>query len=216
MSSIQLSRQKAMYFLGAFAITLSIGRTVYTQQLSFLFLIWNLFLAWIPYWIINYGIKKESKLNFQNAVLALTWLAFLPNAPYLVTDFIHFHSAARTKWLDIVLLSTYALSGILLFYFSIRKFKEIFFNLIPKRLQALATFTIIAASSYGIYLGRVLRFNSWDVVTNPIHLIGSILRSVFSPGCFLHTAYITLLFMVFLYISVRVFDVLFYPIHEET
>ncbi|HEY1040293.1 MAG TPA: DUF1361 domain-containing protein [Bacteroidia bacterium] len=215
MSTTQLNRQKALYFLGAFAICLSIGRAIYTEQLSFLFLTWNLFLAWIPYWLINHTVKKEPRLNVKNGILILVWLAFLPNAPYLVTDFIHFHSTAKTRWLDIVLLSSYALSGILLFYFSIRKFKELFYDLIPERLQALATFTIIAASSYGIYLGRVLRFNSWDVITSPFYLVNSILRSIFNPDCFMHTAYITVLFMVFLYISVRVFDFLFYPANEE-
>lgn len=215
MNNTTKSQLKALYFLSAFAVCLSVGRSIYTQHWSFLFLIWNLLLAWIPYWISLYGIKRENKLNLRTAVFIMGWLPFLPNAPYLVTDFIHFHSTSKTKWLDIVLLSTYALSGILLFYFSIRKLKETCYNLIPKKWQALATFGIIGSSAYGIYLGRVLRFNSWDVITNPVELMSSIFRSIFSPSCFVHTAYITLLFMVFLYISVRVFDFLFYQANEE-
>ncbi len=215
MTLLNQNRQKALYYLSAFAICLSIGRSIYTQHWSFLFLIWNLFLAWIPYWISIYGIKRENKLNVRTAVFIMGWMAFLPNAPYLVTDFIHFHSTSKTKWLDIVLLSNYALAGILLFYFSLRNLKETCYNLIPQKWQAPATFGIIAASAYGIYLGRVLRFNSWDVLTNPLELANSIFRSIFNPNCFVHTAYITLLFMVFLYISVRVFDFLFYQVNEE-
>lgn len=211
MNSINhLNRQKALYFLSAFAISLSIGRAIYTQHLGFLFLIWNLFLAWIPYLISNYAFKETKKLNLKIVITMGCWLLFLPNAPYLVTDLVHFHSTYKTRWLDLVILCTYALTGILLFYFCIRKFKHIYFVHLHEKLRHLALIAILGASAYGIYLGRVLRFNSWDVLTNPMELIHSIINSVFKPGYFIHTAYITLLFMVFLYISVRVFDFLFY------
>lgn len=110
------------------------------------------------------------------------WLAFLPNAPYLVTDFIHFHSTSKTKWLDIVLLSTYGLQE---FCFSILvlKTKGDLLQFDPKKWQALATFGIIGSSAYGIYLGRVLRFNSWDVITNPLELM-SYFRSIFKSILF--------------------------------
>lgn len=216
MISIELNRhQKALYSISLFAICLSITRVAYTGNYSFLFLIWNLFLAWIPYWISNTKFKEHNSINFKLFCYVGIWLLFLPNAPYLLTDLVHFHSTSKTKWLDLVLLSTYAISGILLFYFSLQHFKNNFLLKRRKKSQLIILIGLILICSYGIYLGRELRFNSWDIFTNPIKLFLAITKSVFHKDHLLHTGALTLLFALFLYISTLVFDNLFYQQHEK-
>jgi uncharacterized membrane protein len=215
MEPINKKHQKALYFLSAFAVSLSVGRAVYTDHFSFLFLIWNLFLAWIPYWISVYGFKPAEKLNIKTLLVLSGWIAFLPNAPYLLTDFVHFNSAGKMKWLDIVLFSTYATAGFLLFHKSLGRFRDVYLKNFSVRMKHACTFLILGISSYGIYVGRVMRYNSWDVITDPFGLTRSIFRSIFHAGHLQHTLYITSLFMAFLYISVIVFDHLLNPAHEE-
>lgn len=208
-------QQQALYALSAFAVILSIGRVFYSGQLTFLFLAWNLFLAWIPYWISTSQFKFHQKITYRSFIFVAIWLAFLPNAPYLVTDFVHFHSKGQLKWLDIVLLSSYAIAGMLLFHRSLQHFRFAFLSQLSLRLQHLVILLILFSSAYGIYLGRILRFNSWDVVIRPLWLTESIFRSVFDPNHFKYTMYITGLFLVFLYVSVLVFDHLSVTTHEE-
>ena len=208
-------RQMALYSLSVFAITLSIVRVIYTQNLSYLFMIWNLFLAWIPYWLSNSKFRETKSINLISLLFIGTWLLFLPNAPYLLTDLVHFKAMSKTKWLDLIVLSSYALCGVLLFYLSLKQFKSCFLQNKSKTTQQLINLLILLLSAYGIYLGRELRFNSWDVISNPIGLINSVFSSVFNVNKILHTGALTFIFAVFLYISVIVFDYLLHPTNEK-
>lgn len=207
--------QKALYSLSAFAIVLSITRVIYTNNFSFLFLIWNLLLAWIPYWISNTKFKEHDKINFKLTCFVGMWLLFLPNAPYLLTDLVHFHSTSKTKWLDLILLSTYAICGVLLFYFSLQHFKTNFLLKRRKSSQVIILIGLLVLSAYGIFLGRELRFNSWDIISNPLGLCIAIFKSIFDAQHYKHTIALTFIFALFLYISMVVFDNLFYQQNEK-
>ncbi|MDH4129228.1 MAG: DUF1361 domain-containing protein [Spirochaetota bacterium] len=205
----------ALYSLSIFAITLSVTRVIYTQNLSYLFMIWNLFLAWIPYWISNSKFKVAKNNNIRIVLFIGIWLLFLPNAPYLITDIIHFKATSKTKWLDLIVLCSYTLCGMLLFYLSLKQFTNCFLLKKSKIIQHLTSLTILLLSAYGIYLGRELRFNSWDIISNPIELINSVFSSVFNVNKILHTGALTFIFALFLYVSVLVFDYLLHPTNEK-
>lgn len=207
--------QKALYGLSAFAIALSITRVIYTNNLSFLFLVWNLFLAWVPYWISNTKFKEHDKINLKLTCFVGIWLVFLPNAPYLLTDLVHFHSTSQTKWLDLILLSSYAICGVLLFYFSLQHFKTNFLLKRRKSSQVIILIGLLVLSAYGIFLGRELRFNSWDIISNPLGLCIAVFKSVFDAQHYKHTIALTFIFALFLYISMLVFDNLFYQQNEK-
>ncbi len=146
---------------------------------SFKFLAWNLFLAWIPF-LITLGIA-ETKSKIVAFLKLVFWLLFLPNAPYLITDMLHLHPRVEVPyWLDTFILFVFALNGILLFYASSRAVWQYFKNLhhnLPLFLMPLC----FALCAYGVYLGRWLRFNSWDAVYHPFRLTHAMLSHTLNP-----------------------------------
>lgn len=144
-----------------------------------LFLVWNLFLAITPIFFIflakklhdNFGFEK---LSMKIVILGLmtTWLLFFPNSPYIITDLMHLsHLPKHLLWFDSVGIFITALTGLIVGLYSMYHFqilsKKIFGN-------AVSWFLVISSailSGFGLYLGRFVRFNSWDLFSNPAHLI---------------------------------------------
>jgi uncharacterized membrane protein len=112
----------------------------------------------------------------------LVWLAFLPNAPYIVTDLIHIRIGNDTRlWLDVLVVVSFALSGLLLFYLSLLDMQQLIkskFKRIPT--QTISIF-IIFLCGFGVYLGRFLRYNSWEIINNSQVLISDVFEIMFSP-----------------------------------
>ncbi|MEM1218243.1 MAG: DUF1361 domain-containing protein [Bacteroidota bacterium] len=149
----------------------------------FAFLLWNLFLAWIPYgisaWLVQ---RKASWWSVGSLIGFAAWLLFLPNAPYLLTDLIHLRPRGNVPyWLDTSLLVTFAVAGWLVGLASLRAIHLRFWSHLPYWQQlGLVTF-VLGASSYGVFVGRFLRLNSWDVFTQPIATFWSVLTPLLHP-----------------------------------
>lgn len=95
----------------------TIGDIAHTRSATFMFLVWNLFLAWIPY-LLSLSLSQFSKFKRAIPLLAI-WLVFLPNAPYLVTDLLHVrHHPPVPYWYDTVMLFSFAWTGLLLGFIS--------------------------------------------------------------------------------------------------
>jgi uncharacterized membrane protein len=114
-------------------------------------------------------------------VLGLVWVAFLPNAPYLVTDLIHVERSTSTRAVaDASTISLFALTGLLLAYSSLLRVQA----LINQRVGAVAGWTVVLGalllSGAGIYLGRVHRHNSWDMIVRPESLLAT-MKPAFDP-----------------------------------
>ncbi|MDC6366708.1 MULTISPECIES: DUF1361 domain-containing protein [Flavobacteriaceae] len=189
--------------LGFLALLLGL-RIIITGTFFYSFLVWNLFLATIPYTITQLvlfhetiGIKRPSKY-----IIFILWLLLLPNAPYLITDIIHLHNLySNWTWFDLFMVFAFASNGLLLFTLSLTDFVELLTPyLSKKRIQPIVLFICIL-SGYGIYLGRFLRFNSWDILFNPKHLLSGILGSLDHPYAYL----MTLAFGLFLWIIFMIF-----------
>ena len=158
-------------------------RVLAYKELTYLFLIWNLFLAGLPLvfafclkFLIDEG---KGSLLTQLFVFSL-WLLFVPNAPYIITDLIHLTSKkAAPIWYDGAIVFTAALTGLLMGMLSL----YIIHQLIKKHLNYATSWIVIsfliALTSFGVYLGRVLRWNSWDLFTRPFSLLISIYESLF-------------------------------------
>ncbi len=183
-----------------FCLLLLTARIISTGQYSYIFLTWNLFLAFIPYWLIK-RYKADSKIWFQLLIIATTIL-FLPNAPYILTDLFHLRERiAAPMWLDLVLILSFAFLGMVFFILSVNHLLAISDLLFRSRwITSGIKFIIMLSSSYGIYLGRYLRFNSWDVVINPFDLAKHMLLSVFSHNYYKETFAVTITFTIFLYL----------------
>jgi uncharacterized membrane protein len=171
-----------------------------TGRRTFLFFLWNLFLAIIPYLSSEAAVYFARKNNRLTALWFLLFaILFLPNAPYIVTDLFHLRVRADMPlWYDTMLIFSVALSGLVLFYvalFQIRNMLELFWGWL---LAELSVIFIAFLSSFGIYLGRYLRFNSWDVLSNPNDLFEEIANRLINPSRHTQTIGVTLLYGAFL------------------
>ncbi len=187
--------------LSAFAVILSFVRFLISGTTRYDFLIWNLFLAWVPLvfaWLLYVRTPKGLVWSWGNFGLFAVWLAFLPNAFYLVTDFIHLRRTSQVDILfDIILFSTYAFCGIILgltalYLVHVRAIKR--FGMRAHYLPV----AVLLLCGFAIYLGRYLRWNSWDIIVNPLGLLFDVSSSVIDPINHPLTFGTTLLFYGFL------------------
>jgi uncharacterized membrane protein len=160
----------------AMCLALVLGRTLYSHTSHFQFLIWNLFLAWIPLVlaavIYRIAARRGDWARLIVVPAALVWLLFFPNAPYIVTDFVHlgvFHDNVPA-WFDVMLIAWYAWTGLLLGIVSLRLLQEIVARAMGGVVGWVFVVLATALGSFGIYLGRFLRWNSWDVFHAPLSL----------------------------------------------
>lgn len=159
-------------------------RSARTGSDYFLFLLWNLFLACIPLLVSRLLRIAHHRGSADSAQLFLVavWLLFLPNAPYIFTDFVHLHeSSTLLYWYDAVLLLSCAGTGLLLGYSSLIDVHAISAARFGHKLGWGVAIVALLLSGYGVYLGRVQRWNSWDIVTNPLGLMNNIANVLLNP-----------------------------------
>lgn len=154
-----------------FASVISVALIFFRGGPDFSYMIWNLFLAWVPYVISVCLIKKEiPKKTF--AVFFFLWLLFFPNAPYLITDIIHVASGpSRMLWYDSMLFFFFAWVGLFIGMVSLFHIHQYLRQYWKGWVSELMIFLICFLSSFGVYLGRFERWNSWDFFISPSELI---------------------------------------------
>lgn len=168
------------------------------------FLAWNLFLAAVPAvaaWFFARAMGKKSSL-IERVGWFVVWLVFLPNAPYIITDFVHLTTRPGIPfWYDTALLVSCAGTGLLLGYTSIADVQFV----IARRFSPLAGWMLVVAavllSGFGIYLGRFLRWNSWDTLTSPRQLSVAITERVMNPLSNPQTFGVTIVYGVGLFLG---------------
>jgi uncharacterized membrane protein len=137
---------------------------------DFRFLVWNVILAWVPMLlalVVYDGYRRRGTLLRLVPALAI-WLLFLPNAPYIVTDFVHLSATTNASlWLDGIELSAFAWTGMLLGFVSLYLVHAVLRHRFGAGMGWAAVLGVLALSSAGVYLGRVKRWNSWDLLTQP-------------------------------------------------
>lgn len=130
------------------------------------FLAWNLLLAWVP-WIAARAVARARSRAACGAA-ALVWLAFLPNAPYLVTDLVHLRPRPPVPAsYDVLLFASFALAGCALAWGSLETVHARLAGTIGRARAALAVAAVLLLTGFGVYLGRFERWNSWDLVARP-------------------------------------------------
>lgn len=145
--------------------------------------------------------KMNNKAGWKQALVFCCWLAFFPNALYIVTDLIHIDLESPVpKWFDALLLFSSAVLGLILAFISLYRVEIFLSKTINRKLQAPLILLILFLGSFGVYLGRFLRWNSWDIVSNPSQLLVSIAQRVISPVDHLQTWGITMVFTMFFYL----------------
>lgn len=162
-------------------------RIAYSQKMHFIFLIWNTFLAIVPYAISAYSKKNVERL-LPHIALGSLCILFLPNALYLISDFEHLIERPSVPlFFDILILFYAAFLGLFLNVLSLRNLRDIFILHAPKKLANYFITLLILMSGFGVYLGRYLRWNSWDIFTQPIALAKCCLERFLEPHHYTYT-----------------------------
>lgn len=187
---MQLKKQGRLnetLFLGILCLIsfgMAVFRFMYTDTLAFLFLIWNLFLAGIPWALSSLMLLKPEIQQNKLAVLALliVWLLFFPNAPYILTDLFHLcYRSGAPLWFDLVLILSFAWTGLLFGFLSLWDIEQI----LKKRVRATwvpaISVGLLFLGSFGIYVGRYLGWNSWDILREPLDLVYDIGSRLTNP-----------------------------------
>lgn len=167
-----------------FCFMLSVFRMYYTSSKLFLFLNWNLFLAFLP-WLFStlllvYPKWRKNKLLIL--ILMPVWLLFFPNAPYILTDLFHLKvNSVMPTWFDLLLILSFAWVGLLYGFISLWNIERVLKENLNKHFVTFLSTVLLFIGSFGIYLGRFLRWNSWDILQQPIELIYDISDRITNP-----------------------------------
>ena len=157
-------------------------RIFYAGNAGYLFLGWNIFLAWIPY-ILSTQLKLyRSKQKWKQLFLFGSWLLFFPNALYIVTDLVHLRYETNMPWwFDAMLVFAAAFVGLLMAFVSLRNTEKYLATIFNNRMVQAITFSLLFLGSFGVYLGRFERWNSWNIVNDPLELALNIFTCILNP-----------------------------------
>jgi uncharacterized membrane protein len=179
----------------ALPVAMLFARILYTGRITYGFLLWNLFLAWLPLLFAYLALHSFPHRRWAAFLFAASWLLFLPNAPYLITDIMHLHySGSNLVLYDTVMLFILALCGLLLGAVSLRWMQLVAARRFGLWFSRAFVLMALGMTGFGIYLGRFLRWNSWDLVTNPLSLLQDISPHLLHPLIYWRTWAMTLLF----------------------
>lgn len=184
----------------AVVVGLVIARVAYTDSRRHLGLIWNLFLAWIPFMLSYFAHAvswKRASLYLVIPGVAFLWLIFFPNAPYMLTDLqdLARRSAGAPLWYDVIIIVWGSWTGMLLGIISLYLMQDIIIRRFGRMTGWLFVFIISALSSFGMYIGRFVRLNSWDILQDPAETAQEILGIIIDPS--MRLAAFTLLYTFF-------------------
>jgi uncharacterized membrane protein len=217
----------AIFFLLGGASVVSVAlyrfRGFWYEEDGFAFLIWNLFLAWIPLilaytaWALS---LKRRWLYVVIPVIAFVWLIFLPNAPYIITDFKHLADPRPDVpiWFDIMMLMWFSWTGLLLGIVSLYLMQDIVHREFGRWASWIMVFVVSILSGLGVYIGRFLGWNSWNILTNPTDILGQFLSGTQDPSLrSIGFTFIFAGFFLFVYLTLYAFGHLLQdriPTHE--
>lgn len=187
----------------AMSTSLIAFRWWYSGAPGYLFLVWNLFLAWLPLFAaLAAALCRRSILLL--AVMAGVWMLFLPNAPYIVTDLIHLgrwsHPGAPPLWYDLLMLLAFSLTGLWLGFFSLDVMRSVVSRRWGRTGDWLFAVTALGLSSLGVYVGRFLRWNSWDLLLEPAAVLADLQAILLDPlanrGAWVFSALFTVMLLL--------------------
>lgn len=192
-----------------FCFGLSLFRIEVSETRHFIFLNWNLFLAFVP-WVMTTLLVVNPRLQQSKLLVGLVigiWLVFFPNAPYILTDLFHLNpNSSMPIWFDLVLILSYAWTGLLYGFISLWDLEAILSRYLSNRWITVISITCMFLGSFGIYLGRFLRWNSWDLMNHPNRLLADVADRFANPFDHPRTWGVTIflgLFLTMMYVTFK-------------
>lgn len=176
-------------------------RIYFSREATYVFLGWNLFLAWLPYLFSGLVTFTHTRRGRLGLLFGGLWLLFFPNAPYILTDFLHLTQRGSIPlWYDVLLLAAFSWTGVFLALSSL----ALMHSVVRQHGGVIGgwAFTLLALvlGGLGIYLGRFLRWNSWDVFSNPAAVLNDVGVRLLHPLAHRQAYAVTILFSAFLFI----------------
>jgi uncharacterized membrane protein len=208
MSHRRLAILASLAGLSGLVVAMVSVRVVYSGNSENAALVWNLFLAWIPFGLALqvYEGYRRGAARLYLLLGGVLWLLFFPNAPYIVTDFKWLRdSTGAPIWYDVVLISAGAWAGLLLGFISLYLMQAVVRRALGALNAWLFVLFALVLSSFGIYLGRFQRSNSWDVFVRPRTFAGDVWTRLGNPDEYARVVAVTVLFTAFLAATYLVF-----------
>jgi len=173
-----------LYISMLFSVALVVAGSIFSGTIILTFLIWNLFLAFIPYlasgWMQRNTDWNNSRLKF--CVAFSVWLLFIPNSFYIVTDLFHLGTFSMIPaWYELAVIFSFAWNGLMLGVVSVRQVEKLINRSSSQRSRLLFIYPIMFLNALGVYIGRYLRLNSWDILTDPFQLFKDISNLAMHP-----------------------------------
>ncbi len=170
----------------AMSAVLLFARIVDADNVRYYFLLWNLLLAGVPLGLavwLRARLKTTSWLNWVNLLITTLWLLFLPNSFYLVTDLIHLHQTYEVNILyDAVMFTSFIANGFILGYMALYYVHIELASRVRRRDAHLVISGVLLVCSFAIFLGRYLRWNSWDVFLHPAGVLFDVSSQIIDPS----------------------------------
>ncbi len=190
MSQLRRGAQKRLILtllLSSFvSVGLFVARAIDAGNNRYAFLLWNLFLAWVPLllaWWLAQRLKQSSWLDAPNLIITALWLGFLPNSFYLVSDLIHLHATGEVGLLyDVVMFFSFICNAYIVGYISLFLVHKALLGRIRRKDAHIIIGLVLLACSFAIYLGRYLRWNTWDVLVNPAGILFDVSDRIINPS----------------------------------
>jgi uncharacterized membrane protein len=187
-----------------FAAAMLAVRVLYTGSVDYANLAWNLVLAWVPFALALavYDGHRRGRPVRSLVLLGALWLLFLPNAPYIVTDFFLLRWIdSAPVWFDVLLVAAFAWTGLALGFVSLFLMQSVVRRLLGAAAGWSLVLGALALSSFGIYLGRYLRWNSWDFVFQPHAVLADVWARLADPLAYQKPFAMTVVFTGFLIVA---------------
>lgn len=182
----------------AFSMSLLLVRFLYSNTMDYRFYGWNTFLAAIPY-LVSTQLIKLRKMGAASILFMGVWLLFFPNAPYMITDLFHYEVRPEVPyWYDLLLVISAAWNGLILGLVSLMNIETFLARHLKQFWVMAGVFLSLLLCSYGVFIGRYLRFNSWDIFTDPGYIAYSSARHVWRWQDYPKLWVFTILFSVLL------------------
>jgi uncharacterized membrane protein len=206
----------------AASLALLAFRFYYSGTAGYAGMVWNLFLAWIPLWLaLGIGALRGAGRGATGALLALgfVWLLFFPNAPYLLSEFIHLSpehaiyqrpvaalaavSPGRVVpvWFDAGMILSFAWTGLLLAFVSLHLVQHAVRERFGDAWGWATVVVVLWLGGFGVSIGRFQRWNSWDLFSQPITLLADVTSRLLNPIAHPQTTAVTVLFWSFLMLA---------------
>jgi uncharacterized membrane protein len=163
-------------------VTLAV-RIYETRSLHYTFMLWNLFLAWVPLVAAYFAFVRARREAWASAgVLVVVWLLFFPNAPYVLTDFKHLAEYGSSRlWYDALMLSSFAWTALMLGFVSLYLIHAITRRCAGAFVGWVVVACALGLASFGVYIGRFAGFNSWDAAVHPRLVLSVVRHATNSP-----------------------------------